>query len=230
MTQNVRDFENTFAHAWTLLVRNPVIVLPGIVLGIAAAAAEEAIELVSFDAYELLGALAAFALALAFALVQMAIVTGMSGDAWRHEKTSLRHGWDALAHRVVAAAGAGLLLFVLGFCAAALAPATLGITLIAYAVFFVYTMAAVVIGERAPIAAIVESANTALKNILPTVGVIALIGVIAALAGFLGGFAARFSDVAGWLVSGLIQQVVVAYATLVVAGEYLKLTHAPTES
>ena len=229
MKQSARDFENTFAHAWSLLVRNPVIVLPGIVLGIGAAAAEEAVQFVSFDVYPWLGALAAYALGLAFALVQMAIVTGMAGSAWRHEVTSLRDGWQALAHRVLPAAGAVALLLLIGFCAAALSPATLGVSLIAYAILFVYTLAAVVIGERPPITGIVESASTALKNILPTVGVIALIAVIAALAGFLGSFAARFSDVAGWLISGLIQQVVVAYAALVVAGEYLKLTHAPAE-
>jgi TM2 domain-containing membrane protein YozV len=230
MTQSARDFENTFVHAWALLVRNPVIIVPGIVIGVLAAAAEEAVEFFTADAFSYFGDIAIFAIALALTLVQMAYVTGMSGGAWRHERTSLRDGWEALAHRALPAAGAGALLLLIGFCAAALAPATLYVTLIGYAIFFVYTMAAVVIGDRAPIAGIVESANTALKNVLPTIGVIALIAVIAAIGGWLGSLAGHVADVAGWLLSGLIQQVVVAYASLVVAGEYLKLTHGPTQS
>ena len=33
MTQSARDLENTFARAWMLLLRNPVILVPGIVAG-----------------------------------------------------------------------------------------------------------------------------------------------------------------------------------------------------
>lgn len=230
MTQSARDFESTFAHAYTLLVRNPIIVVPGVVIGLIAAAAEEAVQLFTESAFVFFGDIAIFAIALALTLVQMAYVTGMAGGAWRHERTNLRDGWEALAHRAVPAAGAGALLLFMGFCAAVLAEPTLGLTLLAYAVFFVYTMASVVIGGRAPIAGIVESASTATKNVLPTIGVVALIAVIAALGGWLGSLAGHLSDVVGWIVSGLIQQVVVAYATLVVAGEYLKLTQVHNES
>jgi hypothetical protein len=230
MTQGVRDFESTFAHAWTLLVRNPIIVLPGIVIGLIAAAAGEAVEFLTASSFFLIGDVAIFAVALALTLVQMAYVTGMAGGAWRHERTNLRDGWEALSHRVVPAAGAVVLMLLMGFCAAVLAPPTLGITLLIYAVFFVYTMASVVIGGRAPIAAIAESASTALKNALPTIGVVALIAVIAALGGWLGSLLGNVSELAGWILSGLIQQVIVAYASLVVAGEYLKLTSGPTES
>ncbi|HUA09503.1 MAG TPA: hypothetical protein VMA98_09535 [Candidatus Acidoferrales bacterium] len=209
-------------NSLSLLVRNPVIVLPGIIVGAAAAAAEFALVALALPDWMLTGAL--FLVALVLALAQMAYVTGMAGAAWRHGRTGLRDGWDALTHRGFAAAGAGALLVLIGFCAAVLTPATLGITLLAYAVFFIYTMAAVVIGERAPIAGIVESASTALANIMPTIGIVALIAVIAALGGWLGSLAGRLSEVGGALVAGLLQQVIVAYASLVVAGEYLKLT------
>jgi len=215
-------------NSLALLVRNPVIVLPGIIVGAVAAGAEFAVVTLALPDWLLLGAI--YLVALLLALVQMAYVTGMAGAAWVHGRTQLRDGWDALTHRGVAAAGAGALLLLIGFCAAVLAPATLFVTVLAYAVFFIYTMAAVVIGGKAPIAGIVESAATALRNPLPTIGIVLLIAVIAALGGWLGTLAGRLSDVAGALVAGLLQQVIVAYASLVVAGEYLKLTKAPTMS
>jgi len=230
MTQSAHDFENTFAHAWTLLARNPIIVLPGIVVGIIGAVAEPAVQFIAAGAFPLAGDAAAFVVALALALAQMAYVTGMAGGAWRHERTGLADGWAALSHRALPAAGAAAFLVIIGFCAAVLAPVSFGITLLAYAVFCVYTMASVVIGERAPIAGIVESASTALANALPTIGVVALIAIIAALGGWLGSLADHVSDLGGALLSGLIQQIIVAYASLVVAGEYLKLTSSLSES
>jgi hypothetical protein len=131
--------------------------------------------------------------------------------------------------RLWPAAGAAALLLVIGFCAAALAPFTFGITLLVYAVFFIYTMAAAIIGERPPIAGIFESASMALANVLPTLAVVALIAVTAALGGWLGWLVGRVSELGGALATGLIGQVVVSYASLVVAGEYLKLTHHTRE-
>ncbi len=226
MTQSARDLESTFARAWVLLARNPVILVPGIVAGALQTAASIATQAVS-DQLLLVGLLVTVTLAIS--LAQLAYTTGMAGAAWRHERTSLRDGWEALAHRLWPAAGAAVLLLVMGFCAAALAPTTFGVTLLVYAVFFIYTMAAVVIGERPPIAGIVESASTALANALPTLAVVGLIAVIAALGGWLGLLAGRFSELGGALLAGLIGQVVVSYASLVIAGEYLKLTHQAKE-
>ena len=227
MTQSARDLENTFARAWTLLRSNPVILVPGVVAGALQTVAGIALQALS-DEVVLLSLLVIVTLAIA--LAQMAYVTGMAGAAWRHERTGLRDGWNALARRWAAIAGAVLLLVAIGFCASVLGPATFGVSLMAYAVFFIYTLAAVVIGQRPPIAGIVQSAATALANFVPTVAVVALIVVIAGLGGWLGSLAGRISDAGGWLVTGLLQQVIVAYSSLVVAGEYLKLTHPSAES
>ncbi|MGC2244289.1 MAG: hypothetical protein WBA06_11735 [Candidatus Aquilonibacter sp.] len=243
MTQSARDLEITFARAWMLLVRNPVIVVPGIVIGVIAAVVESALRVLAATSLTLSGngspdaldaanafvAIVLFVVTLALSLVQMAYITGMAGAAWRHDHTSLGDGWDALARRLWPAAGAATLLLVIGFCAAALAPFTFAITLLIYAMFFIYTMAAVIIGERPPIAGIVESASTALANLLPTLAVVALIAVTAALGGWLGSLVGRVWELGGALATGLIGQVVVSYATLVIAGEYLKLTHTKTE-
>lgn len=245
MTQSARDLESTFAQAWTLLARNPVILLPGIIVGalvvviefvfgflsgssaatIAANGSPEAVA-----ASETIAAITQFMLSLGLALSQMAYVTGMAGAAWKHGRATLIDGFDAFSNRFAPVLGAGFLLLIMGICAAALAPTTFGVTLLVYAVFFIYTMAAVVIGQRPPIAGIVESAATALANPWPTFAVVVLVVIIAAGGGWLGSLAGRLSELAGWLVAGLLQQIVVAYASLVIAGEYLKLTHPPTES
>ncbi len=228
MTQSARDLENTFAHALTLLVRNPVILVPGIVVGALGAALE--LWFRALDESQTLLLLVIALLMLALAVAQMAYVTGMAAAAWRDERTHLRDGALALARRFVPAISAALLLVLLGFCAAVLAAATFGVTLIVYALLFIYTMSAVVIGERRPIAGLVESAGMSLRNFLPTLAVVALIVVIAVAAGWLGSLLAHLSDLAGWLLAGLLQQVIVAYASLVVVGEYLKLTAASTMS
>ncbi|HEY5341009.1 MAG TPA: hypothetical protein VIK27_08290 [Candidatus Aquilonibacter sp.] len=244
MTQSARDWENTFAHAWTLLVRNPVIVIPCLATGVIAAGVQFFVGVVvmgsvavsgdgsrgALEAIETLTEIVLFVITLALSLMQMAYVTGMAGAAWRHGRTSLRDGWAALGHRMWPLLAAAALLLVIGICAATLASVTFLVTLLAYAVFFIYTMAAVVIGERPPIAAIIQSANIALANFLPTLGIVLLIAVIALLGGWLGSLAGRVSDIGGWLVAGLLQQIIVAYASLVVAGEYLALASPPPQA
>jgi hypothetical protein len=228
--------QNTFVRAWTLLNRNPAIVVPCIVVSLLSAALTSAVvdslmyactfsgcSAPQLAASEAVSAFTAFVVSLVLALSQMAFVTGMAGVAWRQGKATLRDGWNALAKRWFATAGAALLLFVIGLCAAALAPVSFLVTLAAYAVFFIYTMAAVVVGERTPVDGIVESARIALANVLPTVVVVALIAGVAAAGGALGFLVSRFSEFAGWLIAALLQAVIVAYASLVVAGEYLKL-------
>jgi hypothetical protein len=222
--------------AWVLLFRNPMIVVACIIAGFASTAAGLLVDgfMDSFaisgngsrDALEAIhtfAQIALFVVTLAISLVQMAYVTGMAGAAWRSGHATLADGWDALAHRLPPLAGATALLLVIGFCAATLAPITFWITLLAYAVFFIYTIAAVVIGERPPITAIVESASLALRHMLPTIGIVLLVAVVAYVGGVLGRTIGGINQDIGWLVAALLQQVIVAYATLVVAGEYLTL-------
>ena len=236
MTQSAREFENTFVDAWKLLLRNPLIVAACVVAGLLAAGAEYVVGALmdsytitgngSRDALEAISAatqIVLFVVSLFISLVQMAYVTGMAGAAWRNGRATLADGWAALAHRLVPLAGAVVLLLVIGICASVLAPITFMVTRIAYALFFIYTLASVVIGERPPIAAIVQSVSLALANVLPTIGIVAIVLVISAVSGWLGHLIGVANEEAGWLVSGLFQQIVVAYATLVVAGEYLNL-------
>ena len=242
MTQSARDLESTFVHAWELLTKNWVLVLPGLVLAVLSAAAQFVFVVVILGTYVITGngsedaivasragvAIAVVIISIAFALAQMAYVTGMAGGAWQHGQTTLRDGWGALTHRFGPIALAAALLFLIGLCAAVLSTVTFLIPLIVYAVFFIYTMASVIIGNRGPVDAIAESARIALQNFWPTVGVVVLILIISAAGAWIGDLIGHVSAFAGWLVAGVLQQVIVAYASLVVAGEYLKLTNQPT--
>ncbi len=242
MTQTVRDFENTFARALVLLVRNWIIVLPGIVLGIAGGILNFAISFLFLGSFALTGeggenvafvtqtivAIVLTTVAMLIAIVQMAIVTGMAGAAWRHGRATIADGWSAFAHHGVQVALAVVLLFLIGLCAAALAPITFLVTLFAYMVFVIYTMASVIIGGRNAVEGIAESCRLALQNIAPTLGVIALITLIAFGGAWAGMLVGRLTPLGGGVVAGVLEQIIVAYASLVVAGEYLKLVKQPT--
>lgn len=248
MTQSVRDIENTFAHAWDLLAHNWVMVVPGLVLGVVGGAISFAVgaglvAALGLPAAEMSGraaggdvgfvsqviyAVVMLVVAMLVSIVQMAYVTGMAGAAWQHGRVSLADGWDAFSHRSIQLSLATVLLFVIGICAAVLAPVTFFVTLAIYMVFLIYTMASVIIGKRDALAAIAESCRLTLANVLPTLAVVALIAVLALAGGLIGNLVGRATPFGGGLVAGVLQQIIVAYASLVVAGEYLKLSKQPT--
>jgi len=227
------------ARAFALLLRNPILLVPGIVLaafGVLVEALGSAF-MTNFAlatngsadviyALQTFGALAIFVVSAAVSLVQMMMVTAMAGAAWEHARTSLRVGWDALRHRFVPSALAAAMLLLLGICAAALSPATFMVPIILYVLLFIYTMAEVVIGEQPPIRSLVASCRLAMANPGPTLVVVGLILVISLGGAGLGALIAQASQLAGWLVAGLLQQVIIAYATLAITGEYLQLASA----
>jgi hypothetical protein len=248
MTQSIRDLENTFARAFVLLYRNWTIVVPGIVLGaigfafgfaILAIAGASAIGGVSGndvpttlpgEVMSILAAVVAVILALVTLICEMAYVTGMAGAAWKTGEAYLRDGYRAFEGRGTQIFVAVVLLSAGGFVAALLAPITLLLSAAAYAIFSIYTMAAVIIGNRTAFQAIAESCRLAWKNILPTLAVVGLVVLVAVAGGWIGNSLGRLFPIVGGLIQALVQQIVVAYATLVIVGEYLKLRDAGAET
>lgn len=241
MTQSVRDLENTFARAFVLLVRNWTIVVPGIVLGaigfglgfailaIAGASAiggvsgNDAAATVPEELMSILAAVVAVILALVTLICEMAYVTGMAGAAWKTGEAYLRDGYQAFEGRGTQIFVAIVLLSAAGFIAALLAPITLLLSAAAYAIFSIYTMAAVIIGNRTAFEAIAESCRLAWTNILPTLAVVALVVAVALAGGWIGNTLGHLVPIVSGLLEAFVQQIVVAYATLVIVGEYLKL-------
>jgi hypothetical protein len=115
-----------------------------------------------------------------------------------------------------------LLLMLLGIVAAALIVPTFGISVLLYMTFMLYAMPGVLVGNRGALDAIVESIGIAWRSFGVTLTVVLLIIALAIAAGWLGVLLANvpfLGSIVGWVV----MEVVVAYATLVVVGEYLQL-------
>jgi hypothetical protein len=245
MTQSVRDLENTFARAFVLLVRNWKIVVPGLVLGavgvglgfailaiaggtaaIGGASGNEAAATLPEQLLAILAAVVAVSLAMVTLICEMAYVTGMAGAAWKSGTARLRDGYEAFEGRGTQIFVAIVVLSIAGFEAAVLAPLTLLLSAAAYAIFSIYTMAAVIIGKRRALDAVAESCRLAWKNFFPTLAVVVLVVLAALAGGWLGGLLGRLVPLVSGLIAAIVQQVVVAYATLVIVGEYLKLSEA----
>lgn len=241
MTQTASDLDNTFQRAWSLLIANLIIVLPGIVLGFVAVAA------VFFVALFLLGSVAVtsvsgstsvgvvtigltvvigFAIFALLAILQTAFVTGMAGAAWERGTAAFADGSAAFSQAGSRILGAMLLLLLIGLGALLVSPITLGLSLLAYLVFFLYVMPAVILGGHTATGAISESCRIAARNFWPTCGVALLVTLITIVAGSLGSGIGHYQYFAGGLTAVLIEQAAFAYATLVVVGEYLKLRSA----
>jgi hypothetical protein len=245
MTQSIRDLENTFARSFVLLVRNWTIVVPGVVLGaigfglglailalgggtaIGGVGGNEMPSTLPEEVTSILAALVAVILAMIMLICEMAYVTGMAGAAWKEGVANLRDGYEAFEGRGTQIFVAIVLLSLAGFVAALLAQMTFFLSAAVYAIFSIYTMAAVIIGNRTAFAAIGESCRLAWKNILPTIAVVAIVVLVALAGSWLGGTLGRLVPVISSFLEALVQQIIVAYATLVIVGEYLKLRGSP---
>jgi hypothetical protein len=226
-----------FRGAWVLLARNPIIVLPSIVVGVASAALDHVLAasgVASWDFFANLdaqgsgafwlffGTIVEFGIRILGALIAIAFTVGMAGAAWMHGRTTLADGMASLRRDGFQAFLALVVLFLIGLAAAALLVPTFGLSVLAYMVFFLYTMPAVVVGERSAAEAVVESIQLAARNFGVTLAVVALI-IVLAVAGGVAGDALGRLPLLGTIVGWIVMEVVVAYAMLVMVGEYVRL-------
>ncbi len=222
--------EGVFGRSWQLLTRNWILIVPGLIIGVVVGFAQGLFGGASDDATASVAGALGHAVAgivlmvitILGAIANTAYTTGMAGAAWRRGTSTLADGRRAFerdaGHVFVAMIG----LFVIGVIAAVLAVPTLGASLLAYVLLFIYTMPAAVVGERRGLEALGESYRIATKRFWTTVIVVVLIGVIAIIAGFVIA-ALRFAPFVGPIVGAVIDQFAIAYFTLVVVGEYLNL-------
>ena len=235
--QSSEELGNTFAHSWELLSQNWIIAAPGIVIGIVAAIIVWVLGIFGLGATAgfasagyggagvgaalISGALIAIVAMLA-ALLNIAYTTGMAGAAWRTGKAALDDGASAFGSNASALFIAIVALFVLGVIAAGLSVFTFGLAMLAFILFFLYTFASVIVGGHTAIDALGESCRITARNFVMTLVIV----IVLAVAGFIGAWIARllhFMPLLGFIVGYVIQNVVAAYATLVIVGEYMKL-------
>ena len=116
----------------------------------------------------------------------------------------------------------GLGLLGLGIVAGILALPTLTLSLLALYVFTLYAMPSAIIGKRPGFSSIAESFQIAAKRFVPTLIIAILIAVISFVVGLVT-LPLHFIPFLGPIVSSVITQIVIAFAVLVIVGEYLSL-------
>lgn len=232
----------TLLRALNLLRANPVIIVPSILLGIASAAIATVLSEHGFlswaffsdmnaqgpNAFWLFfGTIVAMSLRIVAAVAAIAFTTGMAAAAWRRGRANVSDGAAAFRRNGVQAFAALVLLTLVGLVAAALLVPTFGLSVLLYMIFFLYAMPAVLAGNRGAYDGLVESMGMAWRSFGVTAVVVLLIVALAIAGGKLGDLVAGL-PFAGQLLGWVVMEAVVAYATLVVVGEYLQLS-APAD-
>lgn len=227
----------TLLRAWSLLCANAIIIVPSILLGIASAALATALSehgVLSWAFFSdmdvqgpnafwmFFGTIVAIALRILSAVAAIAFTTGMAAAAWRSGSAHFSDGADAFRRNGVQACVALILLALLGLVAAALLVPTFGFSVLLYMTFLLYAMPGVLVGNRGATEAIIESIGLAWRSFGVTLTVVLLIIALAIGGGKLGDLLAGLPLV-GQILGWVVMEAVVAYATLVVVGEYLQL-------
>ncbi len=233
----VPTVENVFARAWELLTRNWVIIVPGIVVGLVVGLVTGVYALNTPDTYgEPSGAAVSFAyglgafvsgvfvavIAIAGYIVTQCYTAGMAGAAWQRGVTTLADGTRAVNEDAGNVLTAAVWLFVFGIVAVLLAPFTFLLSIFAFYLFTLYTIAAAVVGNRRGLNALRESYAIARSRFGTTLIIGILLGILQ-LIGKLIAHVFSFAPLLGPVIAAIISQLVVAYAVLVVVGEYLVL-------
>jgi len=232
------SIENVFARAWSLLTKNPVIIVPGLVVGIVVGVIQALItphtvvvDAATGDTVATVAGPGRFALAafvslvvgvLAF-LITETYTTGMAGAAWQTGTTSLADGSASFREDAGRLLAAVLLIAVIGIIAAFL---TFGLGWLVVLFFSIYVVPAVVLDNYSAVPALKLSSTIALKRVLSTIIIIVLIGLIGLVLGLLT-IPLAVIPFLGPLIAAVIAQAVTAYATLVIVGEYLTVRQSP---
>jgi len=234
--------ESVFSRAWQLLSSNWIIIVPGVVVGLIVGIINGLLTphyYTSAD-YQNNPGLAmasvggAFVRAILIAgvgvlgyIATTAYTVGMAGAAWTRGTTTLADGSAAFQERSGNVVMTAIGLIGLGIVAAILALPTITLSLLAFWIFTLYAMPAAVIGNQPGFSAIMQSFQIATKRFVPTLIIAILIAVISFVLGLVT-LPLHFVPFLGPIVSSVITQVVIAFAMLVIVGEYLALRNEAT--
>ncbi len=229
--------ESVFSRAWELLTRNWIIIVPGIVIGLIVGVIAGLLTPHVYTAadYQNNPGLAMAQVGGAFVrgmliagvgvlgyIATTAYTVGMAGAAWERGTTTLADGSAAFQDRAGNILMTAIGLILLGIVAAILALPTITLSLLAFWIFTLYAMPAAVIGNQPGFSAIGQSFQIATKRFVPTLIIAILIAVISFVLGLLT-LPLHFIPFLGPIISNVITQTVIAFAMLVIVGEYLNL-------
>jgi hypothetical protein len=230
-----QSVESIFGRAWELLVKNPVILVPGLIVGLVfgmltgllALPPPEATDPIALRHIDLaarsLNAALLAALSTLATIVTNAFTIGMAGAAWLRGTAHLRDGAAAFRLEGGKLLVAIVLLFIIE---AVLAVITLGIGALIFEFFALYVFAATVIGDDAFGRALRESFAISTRRFVPTLVIIVTLFVIALVVG-IATVPLHFIPLIGPIVAAVVLQGVVALFNLVIVGEYLNARNAP---
>jgi hypothetical protein len=235
-----QPLESVFSRSWQLLTRNWIIIVPGIVIGLIVGVVSDLLvppqtygdpsTTSGTVAHSLAGIVSSSivsVVSIAGFVITQCYTVGMAGAAWARGRTTIGDGASALredaGHVFVAAIG----LFLLGVVAVILIPFTLFLSLFIYYLFMLYAIPAAVVGNLPGMKAIGESVAIARAKF----GTTLLIGIVLGAIALLGNVIAlvfAFAPLLGPIISAVISEIVVAFSSLVLVGEYLNLRGTTT--
>lgn len=238
MTVQPQPVEGVFARAWELLTRNWILIVPGIVIGVIVGVVDWALAAPGrgYDPTQLgsvfalaWSRLAIAAITLVGYIATQAFTTGMAGAAWMRGTATLADGSASFQDDAGRIVTTGIGLIGLAIVALILLLPTLGLSLLAFYLFTLYAMPAAIVGNRPGFSSIAESFAIARARFVPTLIIAAMIFLISIVVGLVAGVFS-FVPLIGPLIRAVVTQAVIAYATLVVVGEYLAVsgTSSPT--
>jgi hypothetical protein len=219
----VPTVENVFARSWDLLTKNWIIIVPGIIVGLVVGIVSGIYSYSQTDTYNVgtfVGGIILAVVAIAGYIITQCYTAGMAGVAWQRGVTTLADGSRSLNEDAGNVLLAAVYLLLFGIVAVLLAPFTLALSLFAFYLFTLYTIASAVVGNRRGMDALRESFAIARARFATTL----IIGIVLAVLQLIGSVIAHifsFAPFLGPIVAAIISQVVVSYAVLVIVGEYL---------
>lgn len=241
MTQP-QSIERVFSRAWELLTQNWIIVVPGVVIGVVVGILTVLLTPAPMvyttasgtTVYNTGGLFASAGSVLLVGLIGLvafiatqAFTTGMAGAAWMRGSTTLADGMAAFQNDAGRILLTALALIVLACAAVLLSIPTFFLALLAFYLFTLYAFPAAIVGGRPAIAAITESFQITIARFVPTLILGIIIFAISLVARIIDSVL-HFVPFVGPIVGGVLMQIVVAFATLVVVGEYLNLRNTGT--
>ena len=239
--QSPEGLGNTFGRSWELLASNWIMLVPGLVIGIVAAiivffvvgaGLVTGVGLSSMGAggaglgAAVMAGLIVGIIMLISIILTIAYTTGMAGAAWRTGRATLDDGAAAFRKDGAAILVAVVLLVLLAAVAVFASIFTFGLAMLAFVIFFMYTFASVIVGGKSGTEALGDSARIATRNFGTTLLLLVLLCAVYFFAGWVGSVLGNIRLLGG-IVSMVIQQIVAVYATLVIVGEYIKLSKPP---
>lgn len=217
--------ESLLARSWRLLNANWYIIVPGLAIGIGAGIVIGLLALAGYhpdqsapSPFAPVAALLSSTVWVIASITSLAYTTGMAQAAWETGKASFDDGRRAFRENGVQVFVALIVLTIIGMMALLLTIPTLGLSLLAFAFFFLYTIPFVVVRDCTALDAIAASCRFAMQNFAATLLITVVMGALA-FAALLPMTLLAIVPFAGPLLSGALVQAIAAFFALLIVGE-----------